>query len=582
MRNILLIHIHIFMARSRKNNMVQNTFKDYFVPIIGWVLILILIYSFLSNDGSSSPTWEDGNSIPTEITFWDVDTEAYIMYAGDKKEKITADNSIYPWETLIVTTGSVWLTPPDGNTINLNKIAELKLEEDGSYNLYSSDAWFELSSDARISMRYANIEAPAGSILSLTQNEAGSTVYVLAGSAKVTNLAWVSTLLIKGQKVSISRLNAASEDIDLASEKSSIDSYFKWSDWFIANEWHITLNKDDVTPIVSGSGSTESETATLSSEGSWATGLYLSFNNLRDEMSVSDSSLNISGKVLSESVSSITINNAQASIVDGTFSLEGLALWSSINDIVVKVYDEWKSILEKEVYSVYSSADWTISPTTTTAPASNQTGGTTYKSDATNFGFTFPSTTWKFSTSSSEVTIRGITTAPNISRVEVNGFELSSFNGSTWRYHAFERFTTLEEWSNQYKIDYYGSDGKIVYTDYFTVVKRGVESPTTTPPVVEIASSMGRSPVMSIFNCLTDCINFLGSIQVFLSTNDLITLLASLLMFRDESRDDPLDEIERDLEFSLSCRTSGLKSINIAFSLLNSSSFHPLSSLANG
>jgi len=38
-------------------------------------------------------------------------------------------------------------------------------------------------------MRYANIEAPAGSILSLTQNEAGSTVYVLAGSAKVTNLA---------------------------------------------------------------------------------------------------------------------------------------------------------------------------------------------------------------------------------------------------------------------------------------------------------------------------------------------------------------------------------------------------------
>jgi len=43
-------------------------------------------------------------------------------------------------------------------------------------------------------------------------------------------------------------------------------------------------------------------------------------------MSVSDSSLNISGKVLSESVSSITINNAQASIVDGTFSLEGLAL----------------------------------------------------------------------------------------------------------------------------------------------------------------------------------------------------------------------------------------------------------------
>jgi hypothetical protein len=56
--------------------------------------------------------------------------------------------------------------------------------------------------------------------------------------------------------------------------------------------------------------------------------------------------------------------------------------------------------------------------------------------------------------------------------VEVNGFKLASFNWSTWRYHAFERFETLEAGTNQYRVDYYGVDGNVVYTDYYTIVKK--------------------------------------------------------------------------------------------------------------
>mgnify|MGYP003870942423 CR=1 FL=1 len=283
------------MARNRRHNWLQNTFKDYFVPIIGWVLIIVLLYSFLTGDAANTQSSGNENLSPTTIQFESVETEAYIMDEGDKKEKITEANSLYPGETVIVTTWSVKLNTPEGNSINLNKIAELKLEEDGSYNLYSSDAWFTLRSDANISMRYANIEAPAESILSLTQNEAGSTIYVLAGSAKVTNLAWISTLLIKWQKVSISRLNAANEDVDLAGGKSSIDSYFKWSDWFIANEGHIVLNQTDVSispeSDTTGSGSTEINT--------WASWLYLSFDTLRDEMSIEGNTLDITGKIIS-------------------------------------------------------------------------------------------------------------------------------------------------------------------------------------------------------------------------------------------------------------------------------------------
>lgn len=70
------------------------------------------------------------------------------------------------------------------------------------------------------------------------------------------------------------------------------------------------------------------------------------------------------------------------------------------------------------------------------------------------------------------MTIRGYTNSDQVASVQVNGFTLSSFNGSTWRYHAFERFGTLNEGTNQYKVDYIGANGAVLYTDYFTIVKK--------------------------------------------------------------------------------------------------------------
>ncbi len=473
----------------RQSSNITSTLKDYLVPIIGWVLILILLYSFFNGTDTSSSTLTSENKSPTTLTFGSPETEAYIVYPGDVKEKITEASALYKGETLIVKEGTIHLTAPDTTKIHLNKIAELKYNEDGSYALSSSDAWFDLKSDTMISLRYANIESPKESVLSLTQNEAGSTVYVLAGSAKVSNLAGVSTSLIKGQRISVSRLNAANKDLDLSTEKGMIDSYFKGSDWFIENQWHLVLQQEDSTISAEDTGS------------GWVlppekdAGLYVSFEKLRDEMSIETATLTINGTITSSEVSSLTLNNRQVSIsqAEKTFSLENFPLTSSINDIVLKVYDNNKNILQKKVYTVYTSR--TSSPSTvndgssttvnTETPvekttAQNSQGSTTYSADATKFGFSEPSSSGKFSTTSSEVTLRGYTTAKGITAVQVNGFPLASFNGSTWRYHAFERFETLEEGTNQFKVDYFGEDGKIVYVDYFTLVKKAAGTVTPT------------------------------------------------------------------------------------------------------
>jgi len=95
--------------------------------------------------------------------------------------------------------------------------------------------------------------------------------------------------------------------------------------------------------------------------------------------------------------------------------------------------------------------------------------------DSEKFGFTSPSVNGIFSTKSDEITIRWFTTLEWISRVQINAnignSELKSFNGTTWRYHAFTRFNNLVEWVNEYVVIYYWRDDEVVYTDYFNIIK---------------------------------------------------------------------------------------------------------------
>jgi hypothetical protein len=41
--------------------------------------------------------------------------------------------------------------------------------------------------------------------------------------------------LANDQKITVSRLDASSEDVDLSLLKETIDDYYKQSDWFIKN-----------------------------------------------------------------------------------------------------------------------------------------------------------------------------------------------------------------------------------------------------------------------------------------------------------------------------------------------------------
>jgi len=479
------------MPRNRsRNSNIQSTLKDYIVPIIGWVIIILILWSILwgnSENETTNSTW----SVIANINFSTTETEVLIEDISEKRTDATDLNGVKSWETIIVREWSVRLSPQTWTEVHLNRVWELQLISESDYSLYSSDAWIETESPVTVSLRYWDVSIAENSIISLTQNEAVSTVYVLNWSAKVSNLWWVSTSVSTGQKVSIARQDAAKDDIDLSNSKIDIDSFFKTSDWFIENDGYIAIQDQENTDDIDVEA--ENETNPEEIEEQWSTGRYLAFENLSDEIRVNSESITIRWSIISELVWSIELWWISVSINDdGSFTIP-LDLPYDSNDIILKVFDTNSNTLEKSVYTIYwpnstrvSSNTISESNTDTTETTSNNTSwGTNFAADATDFGFTAPSVTGKFSTTGSEITIRWITTADNIETVTVNGFELASFNGSTWRYHAFTRFSTLQDGTNQYQINYLDAAGDIVYTDYYTIVK----SAATTPIIPQTAST---------------------------------------------------------------------------------------------
>ena len=92
------------------------------------------------------------------------------------------------------------------------------------------------------------------------------------------------------------------------------------------------------------------------------------------------------------------------------FRIDAFNLPARTNDLVVKTYDNDQNIVSKQVYTVYysggSDTNVAVANAAVTPVGTVNSSATIYDVDATKFGFTFPSSTGKFSTTGSEVTIR--------------------------------------------------------------------------------------------------------------------------------------------------------------------------------
>jgi hypothetical protein len=442
------------MSRRRATNVVKSL-RDYMVPIIWTVLILLLMYSIFSwnEENTTNEVIKFENKIPLELTLDNDSTEAYVVYPWENKQKIEWDISIYKWERVLVKEGSVSMDFLSVWNIALDKNWDLKYNENWELTLNSSNLWVDLQNPLTVNMRYAKAVIKKGSHVSLSQNEMWSIIYNISWNVEVENNAWKSTILAPGQKINISRLDASREDLDLELSKEKIDEFFKTSSWFLKNNWNLYFEKID----------NKTWTGT---NVKLSTSNVLSFDNLVDESYISSNSIDISWKYKNDSVSNIKLNgvNLEINKIDKTFDIKSVDTSSKENNLIFKIYDNSWDLIDKVLYTVYYESWDTTS--------NSNFNVKNYSVDWSKFVFTSPTTKNIFTTTYSFVTIKWKVLEPWVSKVSVNWYELKSFKWSTWRYHADVRYNNLKDWTNVYEIKYYDKNGNILYINNFTIIKK--------------------------------------------------------------------------------------------------------------
>ena len=456
------------MNRRQLNNQnIIKSFKDYLAPII--IISIILLFVINSLVWKEDTTKVDNNSSSKlEVTLQSPTTEGYIEYNWWKKTKIEWVVSLYKSEKIQVVSDSVSLKDSLVK-FNLNKLWELKYNEDWSYTLYSSDLWVETTSNINIEMRYAKVLASWNSVFALSQNEVASTIYVVSWNVEVKNLAWNSTVIKKWEKLVIMRNDSNDKNKDLSLSKELIDDYIKNEDFFIKNNWSFYLSQ-----IEENTSTWETSTWTsnnITSSNNWS---YISFNNLYDEAEVSWEKTDISWNLLNDWIKAIEIDwkNAEINFDAKTFVVKDINISKKTNDIVYKIYGVDSKIIDKWILTLFN-IKWVTWTTWTT--------WTTWLAWVENYPITtsplYQIVSPKqnpYTTTENVVRIEWTIPARTVSKIFVNDFQLQKFvkNSSYWQYFANSEFGNLKPWVNIYKIQFYWEWDKIIYETNFTIIKQ--------------------------------------------------------------------------------------------------------------
>ncbi len=455
---------------NSRRNRVNKTIKDYLIPII-WIIIVLLIivvsFSFSGNDKSEKVP--DSSDILLTSTWYvvmldDATTESYI-YVWEKKEPLVSDYKLKPEDKIVVKEWTVSLEL-DWNKLKLNKMGELELTKEWVLKLDSESLWINATKSLDIETMYSKVKISANSIVSIIQNEAASTIYVISWFAEVSNLVWQKSLIWSMQKITISNKDASSESFDIKLAKDSIDDFFKTSDWYIKNNNLKSISSTWTWESLSWSQINSSTS-------------LIELNDLRDETTVTSSKISISWKYYNDFVWFITLSWEKAKIdtINKTFNFDNIILTKKENDLVFKLYDTENNIIWKVVYTIYYN--WVLSEIVIPDIKENvkkddsQFTVKNYSLDSSKFKFTDPGTN-PYTTYESLVTIRWSVPVWVVSKISVNWFTLWRFISwtSSWRYHADAASDNLKEWLNVYEVKYYWMDSKLIYTNAYTIIKK--------------------------------------------------------------------------------------------------------------
>ena len=352
--------------------------------------------------------------------------------------------------------------------IDIDKWSELGYSSSSaSGNLISLTKWRawiqDITKTLQIELKNYTVVAPIGSTILVEQNWPYSYTYVLAGSVEIDTPIGKKTIPT-GSMVSL--LNS-----DFTNPNTNIEEWIRPIEWsiieyplFTRNNWNDLLALSGIAALSGSLDWTNSSTWEIIPQ-SW--GAFIEVTDPKPGILSKSNTLTVMGKLLSQEVKRVTINNVGATVspVNATFVLQDITITGEIFDIVYKAYDTNNSLLESKVLTIFGPK-W--ASTQATSPLVPET----FPVSAKDFKITYPVGN-PYSTTEGFIKVQWVLPKDTVDYIVVNDYRLQKYipKSGTWYYFANIATGTMKEWLNLYTIKFYRADGTLLYTQPFTIIK---------------------------------------------------------------------------------------------------------------
>ncbi len=462
------------VVRNREE--LRSTNYSSFILPIGIALVIVIFVIRLFFWWSSeilNKSWNYVNITPNQEK-----SEINIYMSWDSKKQIEWVTKLFSTDNKVeVVSGEALITVENDNSkLFLDRLWEIKYNwlvwDKQSFDLLNSQLWAEVQSpNFEFNLKNFTVNSDQDSVIAFSQNMMASNIYVLKGEVKIklNTKNPISWSVWVWQKMTILNSDLKNESLKLTDKIEPIDDMFRTEDWFIKHNWWNYISNS------SGSGET-----TTGSWGTWSINILknqklIIFTYPEDEASIEGDSVDFEGKIVSDNVSKITLDDKEVSIdrQEKTFAFKGFTLRDAISNIVYKVYDKNNDLLLKWVMSLYASTVKTKKPETEKPTV------TTYPLSSKDFSIVSPVDN-PFKTTEDIVKIAWQVNKWAVKYITINGFRLTKYPqySAYWYYFANKDYGTMNDGINLYNIKYYWKEDNLLFESLFTIVKEPKEVKT--------------------------------------------------------------------------------------------------------
>lgn len=398
-------------------------------------------------------------------------SSVYIKNTESKKELIKTAEKLYTTDySVFVATGSANIAG-EKISIDIDKATEVKYtgsgEDDQWITLLSGHWWVESKGNTTIKMKNITASLASGDIVVIDQTtQVYSKIYAIHGNIFIKSGDKTYTLPV-GKWIMIVQSDIIDPEKTLESLSEDIGNNLDQMGIFIAHNGADILNKSlnsvNTNSWESFSGSMILSGSTMIEGNGWK---YIELTSPTDGATLPTATVIVSGKILSNDVKKIIINDREALIspVEETFIIKDFLLPSASSDLVIKAYDAGGNRLGSPIaISVNTKAKTT---------GNDKLIPTNFWLWDKNYRIISP-TENPYRTNKTNITVSWVVPAGTVSYITVNGYKLQKYTpkSATWYYYANITYGTMKEGFNLYEIKFFWESGDLLSSQVFTIIK---------------------------------------------------------------------------------------------------------------